>query len=472
MSFALALSVFAGPRACVPAPQPPPTGGDGVVVHLFEWPWPDVARECERVLGPAGYAAVQVSPPQEHVVVAGRPWWERYQPVSHRLEGRLGDRAAFSDMVRRCDRAGVDVIVDVVLNHATGLDAGVGSAGTPFTRYRYPGLHGDEDFHACRRPIADWGSRWEIQQCELFGLADLDTSRPRVQARAAAFLSDLAALGVDGVRIDSAKHVEVSELRAILELAPDLDVVQEVVDLGGEVVGAREYLALGRVTDFRYARDLSATFRTGQLAWLRTFGEPWGLLPSASSLVFVDNHDTQRAPPPARPLTFEDGRLHELAVAFALAWPHGRPRVMSSYAFADRDQGPPAYPNGQMRPALTPAGACSVGRVCEHRARSTLGMVGFRAATEGAPVARWWTDGADQIAFSRGALGFVAINRDPRAPLRGRFATGLPPGRYCDVTTGVRARGGCTGRAVDVDDEGLAAVALAPMDVLAIHVGW
>lgn len=31
------------------------------MVHLFEWKFSDIADECERFLGPAGYAAVQVS---------------------------------------------------------------------------------------------------------------------------------------------------------------------------------------------------------------------------------------------------------------------------------------------------------------------------------------------------------------------------------------------------------------------------
>ena len=33
----------------------------GVIVHLFEWKYDDIAKECERFLGPNGYAAVQVS---------------------------------------------------------------------------------------------------------------------------------------------------------------------------------------------------------------------------------------------------------------------------------------------------------------------------------------------------------------------------------------------------------------------------
>ena len=35
-----------------------------VFVHLFEWRWADIATECEQVLGPAGFTAVQVSPPE------------------------------------------------------------------------------------------------------------------------------------------------------------------------------------------------------------------------------------------------------------------------------------------------------------------------------------------------------------------------------------------------------------------------
>lgn len=30
------------------------------MVHLFEWTWPEIARECEEFLGPQGYGGVQV----------------------------------------------------------------------------------------------------------------------------------------------------------------------------------------------------------------------------------------------------------------------------------------------------------------------------------------------------------------------------------------------------------------------------
>ena len=59
-------------------------------MHLFEWPWDAVARECEEFLGPKGYCGVQISPPMEHI--QGSQWWTRYQPVSYKLESRSGNR--------------------------------------------------------------------------------------------------------------------------------------------------------------------------------------------------------------------------------------------------------------------------------------------------------------------------------------------------------------------------------------------
>lgn len=84
-------------------------------VHLFEWSWQDIAQECEEFLGPKGFAAVQVSPPQKSV--DNPAWWSRYQPVSYAFEGRSGNRAQFADMVQRCKNVGVDIYVDAVINH-------------------------------------------------------------------------------------------------------------------------------------------------------------------------------------------------------------------------------------------------------------------------------------------------------------------------------------------------------------------
>ena len=40
-------------------------------VHLFEWPWPAIADECENFLGPNGYAATLPNPDYPVGVIAG-----------------------------------------------------------------------------------------------------------------------------------------------------------------------------------------------------------------------------------------------------------------------------------------------------------------------------------------------------------------------------------------------------------------
>lgn len=46
---------------------------------------------------------------------------------------RSGDRAAFASMVERCNAAGVNVIVDLVINHMSGRgSSGTGVAGSSY----------------------------------------------------------------------------------------------------------------------------------------------------------------------------------------------------------------------------------------------------------------------------------------------------------------------------------------------------
>lgn len=431
-----------------------------VYVHLFEWRWEDIAQECETSLGPAGYGAVQISPPQEHIVLPDYdfPWWQRYQPVSYQLTSRSGDRPQLVDMIRRCHDAGVKVYADAVINHMAGFEAGVGSAGTEFTKYEYLGLYGDRDFNTCRRPIETYQVREEVTDCELVGLADLDTASPAVQQTIVDYLADLVALGIDGFRIDAAKHIPADDLGAILtqlrsRVDPDPFIYQEVIDPGNEAIRKTEYYGNGHVLEAEYGRIVSESFmelngRT--LAQLERLGEDYGLVPEDQALVFIDNHDKQRGHAGGgNYLTYKDRTLYELATIFMLAYPYGYPQVMSSYAFEGGDQGPPAEADGSTRSTYANGvSTCGQEWICEHRWNAIATMVDFRNQTTGYDLNHWWSNGSDQIAFGRGERGFVVINRNAN-PLTHTFDTDLPAGRYCNVLT----RGDCS-EIVVVDDDG------------------
>jgi alpha-amylase len=445
-------------------------GARDVIVHLFEWPWASIASECTNVLGPKGFGGVQVSPPQEHVVLpsSGYPWWQDYQPVSYQLTTRRGDRTAFANMVSTCHAAGVKIYVDAVINHmAGGASNGTGSGGSTYSHYAYPAVaYGNNDFHHCGRngndDIVNWGDRWEVQNCELVDLSDLATESSYVRGKIVGFLNDLISLGVDGFRVDAAKHIPASDLSAIYgALNGSPYIFQETIEGGSGEVSPTEYTSLGDVTEFRYGDVVGNAFRDAGLSGLQSLPNQM-LLSSGDAVAFVDNHDTQRNG--RAKLTYKDGTTYALSEAFMLAYPYGTPSVMSSFTFSNADAGPPAASNG-----TTNAVNCSSGWACEHRWRTTANMVAFHNAAAGTSLTNWWSNGGSQIAFGRGSAAYAVFNRDGGS-LNRTFQTSLPAGTYCDVANGDFTSGSCTGTTYAVSSSGTFTATVPANGMLALHV--
>ncbi|WP_166790534.1 alpha-amylase [Cryobacterium tagatosivorans] len=480
---AASVTLLAGCSGPAPAVRPAadrPAGTHDVGVELFQWNWDSIARECTDNLGPAGIAWVLASPPNEHVT--GPEWWTSYQPVSYRVESRLGTRDQFASMVATCHEAGVDVLADAVLNHMTGRDAaGVGWAESSHEHYDYPGLYSDAagDFHHCGRgegdDITTYRAAFDVQNCELVNLADLATETTHVRGTLTAYLADLLSLGVDGFRIDAAKHIAAADLAAILApLPPDTYVVQEVIRGSREAVQPEMYTGNGDVFEFGFARELEGMVESGTMSVSEGFGEDWGFLPGRVARTFVDNHDTERN---GETLNYTDGAEYVLANVLTLALPYGAPVLYSGYAFSPGDDGPAQDASGRVEDAdcgtVGPAERYADGDwVCQHRWDAIAGMVSWRSAVGDAPLVNSWTRG-DGYAFSRGERGFVAMNAGD-APLARRFQTGLASGTYCDVVTGgstPTAAEACSGDAVEVAADGTASLSVPPVGAVAIHVG-
>ncbi|MFJ7148042.1 alpha-amylase family protein [Streptomyces sp. NPDC100445] len=444
---ALAAALTVGMNSTNAEASPP--GTKDVTAVLFEWNFASVAKECTTTLGPAGYGYVQVSPPAEHI--QGPQWWTSYQPVSYRIAGRLGDRASFQNMVNTCHAAGVKVVTDTVINHMSA-GSGTGTGGTSYTKYAYPGLYSSYDFDDCTSPVSNYADRWNVQHCELVGLADLDTGEEYVRKTIAGYLNDLLSLGVDGFRIDAAKHIDSADLANIKSRLTNPGVYwkQEVIYGAGEAVQPTEYTGNGDVQEFRYAYDLKRVFTSEKLAYLSNYGEGWGYLNSSVAGVFVDNHDTERN---GSTLNYKAGARYTLANVFMLAWPYGAPDINSGYEWTDADAGPP---NGGK------VNACwQDGWKCQHAWPEIRSMVAFRNATRGQAVTNWWDDGNNAIAFGRGTKGYVAINHETSSLTR-TYQTSLAPGTYCDVQHNTT---------VTVGSGGQFTATLAPDTALALYAG-
>ncbi|CEL62904.1 alpha-amylase [Rhizoctonia solani AG-1 IB] len=430
---------------------------------MFQWSWDTIAAECTNFIGPAGYGFVQVSPPSEHIM--GSQWWTDYQPVSYILTSKRGDRNQFKNMIDTCRNAGVGVIADTIFNHMTGFENGTGVAGSPFTHYNYPGIYQIKNFHQCgltpNNDISDYTNRTEIQTCELVNLADLATDTEYVRGRLATYANDLLSLGVVGLRLDAAKHIATEDIANILRrLKSKPYITQEVIFGAGEPVLPSEYTRNGDVQEFRYTTAVKNAFQGDGISSLKDLNNR-GWIPSDGANVFVANHDTERN---GASLSYKTGALYRLAHVFMLAHPYGTPTVLSSYSFADHDTGSPSSGAG----SCSGAGG-SNGWICQHRWAAIAGMVQWRNGVTGG-INHWVSGTQQQIAFGRGASGFVAINNEGVAWTM-TFETNLPDNSYCDMVSGVAgAEGTCTGASYIVSRKKLTAK-IPPRSAIALFPG-
>ncbi|WP_369168842.1 carbohydrate-binding module family 20 domain-containing protein [Streptomyces sp. R28] len=405
------------------------TSGD-VIANLWSYNWDSVAAECTDVLGPNGYGAVWVAPPAESLKQTNYYWWDVYQPYSYDLNGRFGTAAQFASMVDACHDAGVKVYTDAVINH-TAAQTGTGYHGTTITnKYDTPDWDPD-DFHTSAECadsdliIDDWSNLTEIQNCELLGLPDLETEDDDVRSGIAAYLNKQIAVGVDGFRIDAAKHMPVGDLNAIRAKLDDTTsgaepyIFQEVYP--GATPAASDYYSAGDVLDFTYASRVKSAFQ-GNVSDLESLPSS-GVLTPANSVSFVTNHDTERN---GLHMSYKDGDTYRLANVFQLAYKWSTPTVYSGFEFSSSDQAPPNS-NGFVTDT-----DCAGGWYCLQRDAAVTGMVKWHNAAGSEAVTNWSSKSSSVIGFGRGSAGYVAINNGSSSATY-TFTTGMADGTYPNV---------------------------------------
>lgn len=327
-------------------------GQKGAIVELFGWPDEDIEEEC-RLIGEAGYLGVKLFPHHEQLMSVQpfefemNPWYFMYQPVSYKLQGRMGTRDQLRNMINKCRSHGVRVYHDAVVNHMTsgGNDAqwhrnpnagctywppknsSAGENLSPFYTHSYtykfnergepsnvlefPGVpYGPMDFH-CDKALNSWGSPINLNTGWLVGLSDLDTSHEYVRQRIADYFVDMLSIGFTGFRIDAAKHIHPDDIAAILSkfkemmggsLPEDWFTWLEVI-IGGEgplLVGDSKYSYTGYLTkqlekngltqeEIKQVRIWWASYPAETLVDQR-YGSP---LDNSRKVIQNDDHDQQ-----------------------------------------------------------------------------------------------------------------------------------------------------------------------------------
>jgi alpha-amylase len=379
-------------------------------------------------------------------------------------------------MVKTCRGAGVHVIVDAVINHMTGQGS-LSYGGVTYQRYNYPGLYTQDNFHkfsgdcpSASGGIEDFNNQQQVFKCELLGLADLRTDTTVVRNKLAAYLNKLIGYGVSGFRVDAAKHIGQEDLAAIYALLDrTADGTKpywalEVFGGGPGTLSPQAFTSVGSVLGLDADKQIQSAFKSypaehvGSIATLKVFGEDSGLPPSDKTLVFVQNHDTERN---GDALNYKDGATNIIANEFILAYGYGRPQVYSGFEWNTSDDSPPADANGMVTDT-----DCSSGWACVDRNLGVAHMVGWHNYVGSMARANWWDDGANVISFSRGHRGWIAINNGTAAKTI-TVKTGLSVGTYCDIIHGTASGGSCSGPTVTVGPSGTATVTVPAKDAVA-----
>ena len=201
-----------------------------------------------------GFSAVWITPPfKQRYVQSGSAAYHGYWITDFTdIDPHLGTKAEFASFVQCVHSQGMKVVLDIVVNHTGDVNyytngnynfgavrtAAVSSADT---NLRKPSFLNDLSNYHNRGNVGDWNNKEQSQNGDFFGLDDVATEKPAViEGFAQAYAAWVNTYGIDGFRIDTAKHVDdaffgkwwprVQELTASTK--PDLFAFGEVYESG------------------------------------------------------------------------------------------------------------------------------------------------------------------------------------------------------------------------------------------------
>ncbi len=162
-----------------------------------------------------GVTAIWISPPVDNLDANIRDRSNNTTASYHgyqardfkRIEEHSGDWVAFDNLVSAAHENGIKVIVDFATNHTNQENAGEFGAfydnGSLVGKY----TNDSKGYFNHNQNISNWDDRYQVQYYTLFDLADLNQESATVDEYLKASAKLFQDHGVDGFRLDAAKHV-------------------------------------------------------------------------------------------------------------------------------------------------------------------------------------------------------------------------------------------------------------------------
>lgn len=143
-----------------------------------------------------GFDAIWISPVVDNIDGGYHGYWFR---DFEKINSNFGSEASLKNLVNIAHSMDIWVMVDVVANH-------VGPVGTDFGRIS-PFNQASHYHSECE--IRDWNNQWQVENCRLCGLPDLDQSNSYVRNYLKSWIKNhVSKYGFDGIRIDTVPEVE------------------------------------------------------------------------------------------------------------------------------------------------------------------------------------------------------------------------------------------------------------------------
>ena len=269
-----------------------------------------VINQLDYIKG-MGFDAIWITPvTKQKSEYAFHGYWQ-YDP--YQIDPHLGDMAKLKELVDQAHQRDMLVMIDVVPNHMGDFLPG-SIAAPPFD---------DPTWYHNKGNIQNYGNQQEVEQGDLLGLDDLNQENPATRAELLKWIAWLKSeTGLDGLRVDTAKHMPKDFLKEFDEAAQTFTLGEVFSSDPGYVAPYTQYM--DSVLDYAFyasAKEVFVGTKTMKILQ-RYFQNSDSTYRNVHTVgTFLDNHDNERflCIATGGPNDDKQAQLHNaLAVMFAV----------------------------------------------------------------------------------------------------------------------------------------------------------
>lgn len=175
------------------------------ILHCFRWKLKDVIDNLQYIKN-QNFDTILITPVQPHKEInkdyINEEWWKYYQPLDFTIGNDLGSKEDLKELAKECSKLNIKLIIDVVLNHVANenYDDLIPNENVN------PIIKNNKWFYKEHKRIHNWDNEYEnTHYCP--NLPSLNLDNWELQDIIKKFLDELIECGVNGFRVDSAKHI-------------------------------------------------------------------------------------------------------------------------------------------------------------------------------------------------------------------------------------------------------------------------